>query len=203
MFLFQTWTGLSFSEQMAVAWEDVDIVNWTLTVRRARVADEYKVPKEPSRNRTIDLLQPAIDILKKQLKLTHDLPAEEFDVRRPNNVTTRTENLRCVFRHDAYECADGIWRKRAVQGAYGTILKKAGVRHRGVNQCRHTFASMLLTKYVPIDLVAVIMGHTNSETTKKHYAKIIPEDRPNVAKIISGIAGFEYKQECAEVHKKG
>ncbi|KZX78796.1 hypothetical protein A3715_32875 [Oleiphilus sp. HI0009] len=48
---------------------------------------------------------------------------------------------------------------------------------------------------VPIDLVAVIMGHTNSETTKKHYAKIVPEDRPNVAIIISGIAGFEYKQE--------
>lgn len=198
MFLFQCWTGLSFSEQLAVAWEDIDFENWTLNVRRARVANEFKVPKEPSRNRTIDLLQPGIDILKEQKNLTFHQDPRKYEVKRRNNITTKTESLRFVFTNDRPEAIDGLWKKKSVQDAYSTILKHAKVRHRGANQPRHTFASMLLTKYVPIDLVATLMGHTNSETTKKHYAKIIPEDRPNMAKVISELLKIDY----SESHKE-
>ena len=198
MFLFQCWTGLSFSEQLAIAWEDINFDSWTLTVRRARVAGEFKVPKEPSRNRTIDLLQPAIDILKEQKSLTFHLKPRNFEVKRRNNITTKTESLRFVFTNDKPEAIDGLWKKKSVQDAYKSILKQARVRHRGANQCRHTYASMLLTKYVPIDLVATLMGHTNSETTKKHYAKIIPEDRPNMAKVISELLKIDYSESHEE-----
>jgi hypothetical protein len=47
------------------------------------------------------------------------------------------------------------------------------------------------------------MGHSSEEMMKKHYAKIIPEDRPNVAKIISEIADFYYgEDESLEVPKR-
>jgi len=192
MMLFQIWTGLSFSEQMAVCWEDIDMQNWTLTVRRARVAGELKVPKEPSRYRTIDLLQPAIDIIKEQYGLTAHYPEQEFNVRRRSNAIMRTERLRFIFRNDAKECVDGIWKKKAVQSAYAAILVAAKVDHRGANQCRHTYASMLLTNYVPLELVSTLMGHIDKETTRKHYARVIPEDRPNLAQKISEILEIPY-----------
>ncbi|KZZ76193.1 hypothetical protein A3766_14655 [Oleiphilus sp. HI0132] len=71
------------------------------------------------------------------------------------------------------------------------MLREANVRHRGPNQCRHTFASMLITKYVPLGIVAEIMGHTSESMLKKHYGKIIHEDRPSTAKLISPFLGLE------------
>lgn len=200
MFLFQCWTGLSFSEQLAVAWQDIDFEKWTLSIRRARVAGELKVPKEPSRNRTIDLLQPAIDILKEQKNITFHNEPRSYEVKRRNNVTTKTESLSFIFTNDKPESLDGLWKKRSVQDAYAAITNHAKVRHRGANQCRHTFASMLLTKYVPIDLVATLLGHTNSETTKKHYARVIPEDRPSMAKVISDLIRIDYSERPEESH---
>lgn len=203
MFLFTCWTGLSFSEALAIAWEDIDLSDWTLKVQRARVENEFKVPKESVRTRTIDLLQPAIDILKEQKLKTYMMPAQTYEVRRRNNVTTQSQSLRFVFLNDAPEAIDGLWKKKSVQSAYTMILKKSKVRHRGANQCRHTFASMLLTQYVPIDLVSTLLGHSNTETTRKYYAKIIPQDRPNMAKLISGIMGIDYELKRIEAKKNG
>ncbi len=203
MFLFTCWTGLSFSEALAVAWEDIDMNEWTLKVQRARVEGEFKVPKEKVRTRTIDLLEPAIKILEDQQLKTFMQPAKKVEVRRRNNVTKNEQSLRFIFLNEAPEADDGLWKKKSTQEAYRTILRKAKIRHRGANQCRHTFASMLLTKYVPIDLVSTILGHSNTETTRKHYAKIIPQDRPNMAKLISGIMGIDHRSSRIESEKQG
>ena len=202
MFIFTCWTGLSFSEAMAVAWEDIDMNDWTIKVQRARVANQFKVPKEAVRTRTIDLLPKAIDILKEQKLRTYMMPTIECEVLRRNNVTSNRQSLRFIFLNEAREAEDGLWKKKSVQDAYRMILKKAKVRHRGANQCRHTFASMLLTKYVPIDLVATLLGHSNTDTTRKHYAKIIPQDRPNMAKLICGIMGISNELERIESEKE-
>lgn len=192
MFLFTCWTGLSLSEAMALAWEDIDLTEMSLKVRRARVEQEYKVPKEKARSREFELLQPAIEILLDQRKHTFMQKPLEVSVRRRSNVHSETESIRLVFKNIHPECLDGAWKKKAVHAAYADILKKAKIRHRGANQCRHTFASMLITKYVPLDVIAGLMGHTSTKMLRKHYAKIIPEDRPNIAKLVSGIMGIDY-----------
>jgi integrase len=51
-------------------------------------------------------------------------------------------------------------------------LKKANVRYRGPNQCRHTFACQLLsTGEIPAEWISQQLGHTNPTTTFKYYAK--------------------------------
>jgi hypothetical protein len=55
---------------------------------------------------------------------------------------------------------------------------------------------------VPIDLVATLLGHSNTDTTRKHYAKIIPQDRPNMAKLICGIMGISNELERIESEKQ-
>jgi len=53
-------------------------------------------------------------------------------------------------------------------------------------------ASRLITKFVPLEIVASILGHNDTSMVKKHNGKIISEDRPNVAQIVSDIIGKEY-----------
>lgn len=202
MLLFTCWTGLRLSEALALAWEDIDLVEYKIKIKRAMVGNKFKSPKEKASYREFELLQPAIDILKDQRRYTYMQSPVEIHRKAYNNVDFIKEQLRPVFKNDRPECEDGILRKKAVQDRYREILRMAKVRHRGANQCRHTFASMLLTRFVPTSIIYPIMGHASEDMLKKHYGKLIPEDRPNVAKIISDIAGFEYKIECQEVRER-
>ncbi|MCU1778354.1 hypothetical protein NTD89_15110 [Pseudomonas sp. 14P_5.3_Bac1] len=49
-------------------------------------------------------------------------------------------------------------------------LKAAGVRYRGPGQCRHTYASELLTTGVAsVDWIVEQMGHTSANMIRQHY----------------------------------
>lgn len=61
-------------------------------------------------------------------------------------------------------------------------LKAAGVRYRGPGQCRHTYASQLLTTGVAsVDWIAEQMGHTSANMIRQHYGMWINEDGPDVS----------------------
>lgn len=60
MIVFNCWTGLSLSELIALAAEDVDLVAGVVHVRRASVVGEFKVPKERTRLRVVELIDPAL-----------------------------------------------------------------------------------------------------------------------------------------------
>ncbi|WP_144395050.1 tyrosine-type recombinase/integrase [Pleionea sediminis] len=195
MIMFNCWTGLSVSELAALAWEDVDTVNWTIKISRARVEDHYKVPKEKSRVRTIELIEPAKYWLKKQLEYTYMLDPNEIYVFQRDNVRKEKQNIRFVF-FNRYN--DLPYSPASFARWFESHLKKAKVRHRGPNQCRHTFASKMITNYVPLEWVARQLGHTDTSMIKKHYGKIIPGDTPSMAGIVSNLLGFKTNSENAK-----
>ena len=55
---------------------------------------------------------------------------------------------------------------RAVQRAVHRIAKKAKVENATPHTLRHTFAKTLLDENVPIDQVALLLGHSNLNTTR-------------------------------------
>ncbi|KZZ53803.1 hypothetical protein A3761_16120 [Oleiphilus sp. HI0123] len=191
MFIFTCWTGLSLSEVIALAWEDIDFNTYTVNIKRAYVSDEFKVPKEASRTRSFQLLRPAIDTLLKQHRYSYTNKPIEISVKNRSNTHSTSYKIRPIFKNFKSQTDEQLFSKRSVGTAYETLLREANVRHRGPNQCRHTFASMLITKYVPLGIVAEIMGHTSESMLKKHYGKIIHEDRPSTAKLISPFLGLE------------
>ncbi|WP_448550542.1 Arm DNA-binding domain-containing protein [Thalassotalea fusca] len=73
-FEFSCLTGLRPSEMIALAWEDVDTVNWTLKIDRAKVNNSFKRTKTKSSKRTINLIAPAIDVLKRQMEFSNTNP---------------------------------------------------------------------------------------------------------------------------------
>jgi len=104
------------------------------------------------------------------------------------------QSIYFIFKNERSECLDGLWKRKVVQLADAAILQEAEIRYRPANQCRHTFCSNLITNFVPLDIVASLMGHTSIKILQKHCDTIISEDRPNVARIISEIIGIDYAE---------
>ncbi len=192
MILFNCWTGLSVSELIAVGVDDVDIEAGGVWVRRARVGTEYKVPKERARVRFVELIDPALAFVKEQLEEVTDLPAVEVVVRQRDNVTVKTEQVRFLFRNGK---SHEPWHASSLGRWFTGILKRAGVRHRGPNQCRHTFASQALSNYVPMEWLARQLGHTSTAMIRRHYGRWIRQDSRSMAGMVSRMMGFRGEEE--------
>ncbi len=74
----------------------------------------------------------------------------------------------------AYYFWSGLSIKKSCVGDYQRALKKlyelAGVENGHVHRWRDTFAVELLIKMVPIEDVAVLLGHSSIKITEKSYS---------------------------------
>ncbi len=158
MIEFAFWTGVRTSELIALEWGDVDWNRGEIAVRRAKVRKETKATKTVAGERTVKLLQPALDALKRQKAHTYLANREIF-----HNPRTG----------EPWE-SDGAIRKTSWQPA----LKKAGIRYRYPYQTRHTYASMMLSAGENPLWVARQMGHKDWSMIIRTYGKWIPDADP-------------------------
>ncbi|CAM3724260.1 Arm DNA-binding domain-containing protein [Pseudomonas wadenswilerensis] len=187
MIVFNCWAGLSLSELIAAAVEDVDLVAGTLTVRRALVAGEFKVPKERARIRTVELIEPALELMTAIMADAALTEPKHISVVQRDNITKKHERVRFLFRSST---SGLMWNGKTVSNWFTAHLAKAGIRHRGANQARHTFASQALSSYVPIEWVARQLGHSDTTMVRKHYGRWISSDTKSMAEIVSKMMGF-------------
>jgi len=187
MILFNSWTGLSLSELIALAREDVDVVNGKVSIRRAFVDTQFKVPKERSRIRIVELITPALELLRDLMADSTDCASEKIEIVQRDNITKRKESLHFLFRSSA---SGLLWSGKTVSNWFTAHLFKAKVRHRGANQCRHTFASQALSSYAPVEWVARQLGHSDTTMVKRHYGRWIPADTKSMSAIVSEMMGF-------------
>lgn len=141
MILFNCWVGLSASELVALALEDVDKERGGIHVRRAKVAGEFKVPKERSRIRFVEQISPAYNHLMQILAEVEGSSPEEIEVTQRDAITKRKEKITLLFRNSVSLLP---WNGRTLSEWFTDHLKRSNVHHRGANQCRHTFASQVL-----------------------------------------------------------
>lgn len=173
------WTGLSLSEQLALAWEDVDLKRGTVRINRSYVRGIYRVTKNRRRKREIKLLEPALQALREQYKLTANARGQTINVLQRDNYSYSQHRLRFVWIHDE---TGSHYEYHTLRYRWEKHLRKAKVRYRGVNQGRHTFASQLLSSgQVPPEWIADQLGHSNTDMIFKHYGKLISEDTPDYA----------------------
>ena len=143
-------TGLRTSELIALQWEDVDLDNKRIYIRRAIVRGQTKQPKTRSGIRTIELSKQAVDALLNQQKLAVK-GFVFFDTKTKKELNDK-------------KIRERIWKN---------ALKKAGVQYREPYQTRHTFASRHLSNGKPIIWVSLQMGHSNPNMTTSRYARWI------------------------------
>lgn len=99
MLAFNCRTGLSMSEVIALALEDVDLAAGTVHVRRALVVGEFKVPKERSRIRIVERIDPALDLMREIVAAAQTAPAVEIKVMQRDNITAKKQKARFLFRN--------------------------------------------------------------------------------------------------------
>ncbi|NDW15186.1 tyrosine-type recombinase/integrase [Alteromonas genovensis] len=169
MVLFNCYAGLRLSELMALAWEDIDFDRNIIHVQRAVVERDYKTPKTESSIRIVELLPKAREILMRQ-KMLRPSPISNISVTQPDNRSQKQQEVTFVF----FDSRTGLALSHDNQFrnvTYKKLLVKSGVRVRGINQTRHTYASHLISAGLPLAWVARQMGHNSIKMIEKHYSK--------------------------------
>jgi integrase len=156
-FQFAIWTGLRTGELLGLRWQDVDLDKGQVHIRTNITQGREKEPKTRGSIRTIELLPEAINALK---SIENSEYYDGFRV----FIDPKTKQT--------YKYADGL-RKYV----WMLTLKKIGVKYRYPYQCRHTFASMMLTQGKNPMWVASQMGHADWGMIRKIYGRWINEFR--------------------------
>ncbi|AVO55769.1 Arm DNA-binding domain-containing protein [Ectopseudomonas mendocina] len=181
---FMLWTGPRVSEAIALAWEDVDLKAGTVRFRRGQVRGVYKVTKNRRSNREVRLLKPALQALHAMAMHTQKLKPVEVEVLDRDNKTRKRQALRFVFHCTSTDAAHSS-SDMLLKGFWRPHLEAAEVRYRGPNNCRHTYASQLLTTgAVTLQWLKDQMGHTTIAMLERHYGKYISKDGPDMIPLL-------------------
>lgn len=184
LLLFGCQSGLSKSELISYGWEDVDLKTGEGACQRALVEGKYKVTKTKRRNRKLEHTEQALAILLDQKQHTFMLPPIEIEVVQRDNRKVDKVFHRPIFRNSTTGspiASDNSFNSEVLE----PLLRKAGVRYRGMNTVRHTFISRMLTLDMPMQWIITQSGHGTTKMIEKHYGKWINQDRPNMAKEAS------------------
>lgn len=182
-------TGMRHGEICALAWEDIDLSNWTITVsRNIAIKGHFTPPKTESGNRVISLTAPVIEALKNQMAYTRMGKQHKISVHMREFGRTRTDDCTFVFvpRLTARNGKGGDW---YAPGSFGTtwneILKRAGLRHRRAYESRHTFACWALSAGVNPNFIAAQMGHASAQMVYSVYGKWMSDNDADQLSIMN------------------
>ncbi len=151
-FEFAFFTGLRASEQIALAWGDLDRKRGLLRVSRARVWGMDKPSTKTHRARELELLDRAMAVLQRQRARTALAGGAIF-------INPRTNKP---------------WADEQVQRRYfETGVRRIGIRYRAPKQTRHTFATICLMSGANPAWVARQLGHASSKMLFEVYSRWI------------------------------
>ncbi|OOE43917.1 site-specific integrase [Salinivibrio kushneri] len=173
------YTGLRHGELCALAWEDIDLKRGEIKVtRNLSIGGYFKVPKTKSGERTINLLEPAIDALNRQKALTYLAPEESVSVLLREPGRQREESCRWVFKptmKSATKAEGGsYYSKSGLAVVWNSCMKRTGIRRRTPYQTRHTYACWMLTEDANPSWIARQMGHKDARMVMTTYGKFMP-----------------------------
>jgi len=167
LFVLALTTGMRQSELLGLKWEDVDLANGTLRVRRAlqRVPGQGFVetePKSATSRRQIALTPLGLAALKRHR-------AQQNEQRLAAGPAW--ENHELVF-------CNGVGRPiehtNLLRRSYWPLLERAGLPRIRFHDLRHSTASLLGSLNVPAKIIQEVMGHSQISVTMDVYAHTMP-----------------------------
>lgn len=140
-------TGMRQGELKGLQWSSIDWLTRTVAVRHSR-DDYHKILVPPKNNRTRHI----------------PLDVDVYEI-----LYRRKQETGYVF--IAYDGQP--FDKNRMNDAIGNVCKRAGFRKIGWHTLRHTFASHLAMRGVPLPAIKELMGHAAITTTMR-YAHVAP-----------------------------
>jgi len=163
--LIALYSGVRRGELLAVKWEDFDLVDGSLTVRRSLEVDRLdgyaikeKAPKSASSKRAIPIPASVVEELR-EYKVAQ---AQRLQVL---GLDQESETL-------VFDRGDGQpWHPDTFGQAWIEFAKTCGVRRVRFHDLRATFASLLIEAGVDPVTVQHFLGHSTLNMTMRVYAK--------------------------------
>lgn len=150
-------TGLRQGELLGLRWEDVDLDDARLRVRRALQAGHFVETKTGRSRRSVDLPAAVVTTLR-----AHRASQSERRLQTPQSL---------VFsRQDGRSPLNGTTVTHALQAA----LRRAGLPRMRFHDLRHTHASLLIAAGVHPRLIMERLGHSTIATTMDIYGHVFP-----------------------------
>jgi len=190
MWSLAVYTGVRHGELVSLAWEDIDLKAGTMMIRRNHtLTKEFTLPKtEAGTNRIINLIQPAIDVLKNQAELTR--LGKQYQVEVKLREFGRTEVHPCTF---VFNPQKGLRNGRAghhyavgsINQSWEAAMRRAGIRYRRAYQSRHTYACWSLAAGANPNFIAKQMGHTDAQMVYRVYGSWMAENNQDQVLILN------------------
>lgn len=173
-------TGMRLGEIFGLSWDAVDVKKGVVYVKRALVTSISGVRFE----------EPKTKSSKRQVPLSADVAAElrKYKTRQEwykNLLGDKWSPLNLVI--------TGEWGQVFNTSNFTSRYFKPLVKQIGVDDSfkfhdlRHTHATLLLLKGIPVKVVSERLGHSTVSMTQDTYAHVLPEMQAEVVKVLEGV----------------
>lgn len=186
--------GLRRSEVLGLKWDAFDFDNKTITIKHTvtigRIDGKRQVyskdrTKNKSSYRTLPLIDDIADRLlefKEQQKYFKKAFGKSYYKKDKDYVFVKPDGK--------------LTRPDYVTEHFKILLNKLGLRHIRFHDLRHSCASLLLAKGIPMKAIQEWLGHSNFSTTANIYAHLDSNSKQLSAQVIT--RAFETKKEIEE-----
>lgn len=180
-------TGLRQGEILGLKRENIDLDEKTLTVKQSikpvRVIDKdgnstYKIIEQEVKTkgsvRTVPIPSSLIPFIE------NHIAKQEEQKQKAGRLYTDQGFL---FATDTGKEIDA----RNLLRSYKRLLKKAGIPYRRFHALRHTYATKLFERGVPLKTVQELLGHSDISVTANIYTHVIPQVKVDAAEQINDL----------------
>jgi integrase len=166
-------TGLRQGELLGLKWDDVDLEDGSLQVRRTLTVTKngpvLTTPKTTSSRRSVKLTSKAIEALK------HHLDRQLGEIDRVGSLWSENG---LIF---ASEMGEPLNRHNLTRRSFKPLLMRAELPQIRFHDLRHTCATLLLTRNVNPKIVSEMLGHSTIAITLDTYSHVLPNMRDQAA----------------------
>ena len=187
------YTGMRPGEVLGLSWEDIDLKNGKVFVRHTlNTADKAQLlspPKTRTSRRSIAVSPEVVRVLRDRQRQMPDSFWEETTTKVGNRLTrviVPVEFRQVCAQKDGRIVKAGPWGV-----VFRSKLHHAGLRPIRLHDLRHTHASLLLLKGVPMVVVSRRLGHASITTTIDLYGHLLSDSDPEAALRFEGIIDAE------------
>ncbi len=164
-------TGMRIGEALALKWEDIDFQKREIHVHatKANTKDPNVIhkPKTSAGDRYIPILPTLRDTLYKRLK-----------------ALQHSEGTIKLFGYIFGTRTGSMMSHQNLQKIWNTITGRAGF-YKSIHTFRHTYATVMLARGIPLLEVSRILGHADGSTTLNMYGHAIPSYNQTLIKQFS------------------
>lgn len=190
LILISLGTGLRRGETLALTWDDIELDKNNIRINKS-LAKVYIIAADGSKERKQIIQVPKTRGSIREVAFPPNLVTVFKDLQRRQ----KADKLKCG---ESYKMSDYVFTTSSgslidvvnLSHAWENILKKSNLHHKKFHALRHTFATKLFEKEVPLKTVSELLGHSSIEITANTYTHVIPKQKTTAVEKLNYMFNF-------------